>query len=70
MATEILEKKSVRHLLKAVANLERLPRTHIWLDYDSEADVLYLHFEEKPNSTHSEMRLEKLCSRDLLRFSA
>jgi uncharacterized protein YuzE len=56
MATEILEEKSVRHLLKAVANLVRLPRTHMWLDYDSEADVLYLHFEEKPNSTHSEMR--------------
>jgi len=25
------------------------------LDYDAEADVLYLHFEEKPASTHSEM---------------
>lgn len=28
----------------------------MWLDYDEEADVLYLHFEEKPSSTHSEMR--------------
>lgn len=28
----------------------------MWLDYDAEADVLYLHFEEKPLSTHSEMR--------------
>jgi uncharacterized protein YuzE len=28
----------------------------MWLDYDSEADVLSLYFEEKPNSTHSEMR--------------
>lgn len=28
----------------------------MWLDYDSEADVLYFHFAEKPNSTHSEMR--------------
>jgi len=28
----------------------------VWLDYDSEADVLYLHFEEKPSSTHSKMR--------------
>lgn len=27
----------------------------MWLDYDAEADVLYLHFEEKPASTHSEM---------------
>jgi uncharacterized protein YuzE len=25
------------------------------LDYDEEADVLYLHFEDRPGSTHSEM---------------
>ena len=56
MATEFLEEKSISYLLKAVANLVKLPRTHMWLDYDSEADVLYLHFEEKPSSTHSEMR--------------
>jgi uncharacterized protein YuzE len=34
----------------------KLPRKHICLDYDSEADVLYLHFEEPPQSSHSEMR--------------
>ncbi len=30
--------------------------TQMWLDYDEEADVLYIHFEEKPSSTHSELR--------------
>jgi uncharacterized protein YuzE len=44
------------YLLKAVANLIRLPKTKMWLDYDLETDVFYLHFEEKPASTHSEMR--------------
>lgn len=39
-----------------MANFIKLPKTKIWLDYDKEADVLYLHFEEKPKSTHSEMR--------------
>lgn len=34
----------------------RLPKTRMCLDYDTEVDVLYLHFEEKPTSTHSEMR--------------
>lgn len=34
----------------------QLPLTKMWLDYDAEADVLYLHFEEKPASTHSQMR--------------
>lgn len=56
MAIEVLEEQSIGYLLKAVRHLVKLPKTHMWLDYDSEADVLYLHFEEKPNSTHSEMR--------------
>ncbi|MBI3000508.1 MAG: DUF2283 domain-containing protein [Deltaproteobacteria bacterium] len=53
---ETLEKKSILHLLKAASHLVQLPKTHMWLDYDEEADVLYLHFEERPRSTHSETR--------------
>ncbi len=53
---EILEKRSMGHLLKAVSHLVHLPKTHMRLDYDEEADVLYLHFEDQPRSTHSEMR--------------
>ncbi|MBM3237688.1 DUF2283 domain-containing protein [Candidatus Poribacteria bacterium] len=56
MAKEALEEKSIDYLLKAVTNLVKLPKPRMWLDYDSEADVLYIHFEEKPSSTHSEMR--------------
>jgi len=44
------------YILKAVVHLVKLPKTPMWLDYDSEADVLYLDFQEKPSSTHSEMR--------------
>ncbi|MEK7399772.1 MAG: DUF2283 domain-containing protein [Candidatus Poribacteria bacterium] len=36
--------------------MAKIPKKRMWLDYDSEADVLYIHFEEKPNSNHSEMR--------------
>ncbi len=56
MALEALAEQSVDHLLKAVHNLLKLPRTKMWLDYDEGADVLYLHFDEKPSSNHSEMR--------------
>jgi uncharacterized protein YuzE len=56
MAKQVLEEKSISHLLKAVSHLVKLPKTHMWMDYDTEADVLYVHFEEKPDSTHSEMR--------------
>jgi uncharacterized protein YuzE len=53
---EILEKKSLSHLLKAVSHLVHLSRTQMRLDYDEEADVLYVHFEDRPGSTHSRMR--------------
>jgi len=56
MAIALLQEKDIGNLIRAVSNLIKLPRTKMWLDYDAEADVLYLHFEEKPASTHSEMR--------------
>lgn len=56
MAKEVLKEKSLNDLLKAVSHLVRLPKRHMWLDYDAEGDVVYLHFEEKPDSTHSEVK--------------
>ena len=56
MALNMLEEKSIHDLLQAVTHLVRLTKRQMWLDYDAEADVLYLHFEEKPSSTHSELR--------------
>ncbi len=56
MAREVLGERSLTHLLQAVAHLVQLPKTRMWLDYDEEADVLYIHFEEKLRSTHSELR--------------
>lgn len=55
MAAPILEQPHLSYLLSAVAQLIKLPAGKMWLDYDAEADVLYVHFEEKPSSTHSEM---------------
>ena len=56
MAKEVLEERSINDLLKAVSHLVKLPKSRMWLDYDAGADVLYLHFEQEPGSTHSEMR--------------
>jgi uncharacterized protein YuzE len=56
LTTKLLEPNSIGYLLKATVNLIKLPQRKMWLDYDELADVLYLHFEEKPSSTHSEMR--------------
>jgi uncharacterized protein YuzE len=55
MAAPILEQPHLSNLLKALTSFIRLPATKLWLDYDAEVDVLYVHFEEKPASTHSEM---------------
>ena len=48
--------RNMNYLLKATVNFIKLPKRKMWLDYDEDADVLYIHFEEKPASTHSEMR--------------
>ena len=58
MAKEAIAEKSLGHLLKAVGHLVQLPKHRMWLDYDEEVDVLYVHFVDKPISTHSEMREE------------
>ncbi|HXG17585.1 MAG TPA: DUF2283 domain-containing protein [Methylomirabilota bacterium] len=56
MAKEALAEKSLGHLLKAVSHLVHLPKHRMWLDYDEEADVLYIHFSAEASATHSEMR--------------
>jgi uncharacterized protein YuzE len=55
MAAQILEQPHLSNLLQVLTSFVRLPTTKLWLDYDAEVDVLYVHFEEKPASTHSEM---------------
>ena len=55
MAIQILEQPSFTYLMQAMANFVKLPASKMWLDYDNEADVLYVHFEDSPSSTHSEM---------------
>lgn len=52
----VQEIRTAKDLLKATTPLIRLLQRHMWLDYDQDADVLYVHFEETPSSNHSEMR--------------
>jgi len=56
MAKERLAEKSLEHLIEAASHLVQFPKKHIRADYDEEADVLYIHFEDSPSSTHSELR--------------
>jgi uncharacterized protein YuzE len=56
MAIAMLRKKDVGRVFRAVPRLIDLPDTSIWIDYDAEADVLYLSFRRPQRATDSEMR--------------
>ena len=56
MVTPLLNVQNKQYLFTAMANFIKLPATKMWLDYDAEADVLYMHFVEQPSSNHSEMQ--------------
>lgn len=40
------------HLLPEVRNM---PRKHLWVSYDEEANVLYINFEQPSTATDSEL---------------
>ena len=48
--------KDITRILQAVPQLMRLPAKHLWIDYDAEADVLYLSFAKPQRATDSDMR--------------
>ncbi len=53
---ENLRPRDFTRLLRAVPQLVQFPVTKMWIDYDAEADVLYLSFRKPQKATDSEMR--------------
>ncbi len=45
MEKELVAPPDLERIFQAVPYLTRLPVDRLWVDYDSEADVLYLSFE-------------------------
>ena len=43
--------KAVAGALALARQLRRLPESDLWLDYDREADVLYISFQRPQNAT-------------------
>ena len=56
MAKEALTKSFLTEVLEATPHLLKFPKNKLWIDYDEEADVLYLSFERPQKATDSEMR--------------
>ena len=63
-----METTAIENILKEVYDLIprfiKFPKTKIWLDYDKEADVLYISFKRPQKATDS----ETLENRIILRY--
>jgi len=44
MATKVMDNKVIQTCLSLSAGIAKLPAEHMWIDYDREADVLYVSF--------------------------
>ena len=55
MAREALTKSILTEVFKATPHLLRFPKNKLWIDYDKEADVLYLSFDRPQKATDSEI---------------
>jgi len=55
MAREALTKSILTEVFKATPHLLRFPKNKLWIDYDKEADVLYISFDRPQKATDSEM---------------
>lgn len=49
-----MEEAMIREVSKFIPNFIKIAR-QMWIDYDKEADVLYLSFERPQNADESEM---------------
>ena len=56
MAKEALTKSLLSEVFEATPNLLKFRKNKLWIDYDEEADVLYLSFQRPQKATESEMR--------------
>jgi uncharacterized protein YuzE len=56
VAVATLTQKDITRLLRAVPRLVDLAAPRMWIDYDAEADVLYISFRRPQRAGDSEMR--------------
>lgn len=54
MATAEID-KTLKEITEMVSHFIKLPETRMWMDYDKDADVLYISFKRPQRATDSEM---------------
>ncbi len=55
MIKDVIDVNVLEDLLKAAAHLARVGAPHLWIDYDAEADALYMNFQKPQRATESEL---------------
>ncbi len=48
-------KETLTEVYEIISHIIKLPETKMWIDYDKEADVLYISFKRPQKATDSEM---------------
>ncbi|MDF2953808.1 MAG: putative antitoxin component YuzE of a toxin-antitoxin system [Thermodesulfobacterium sp.] len=64
MAETILSREMINEIFKVTHCLLKFPQKKMWIDYDEEADVLYISFRRPQKATDTKMTKEGI----LLRF--
>jgi len=55
MEEQIIQEKNIETVVEAAPYLLKFPYRKMWIDYDKEADVLYINFKRPQKATDSEM---------------
>lgn len=55
MGKELIDAQVMEELLRAAGHLSRVGAQHLWIDYDPEADALYVNFQKPQRATESEL---------------
>ncbi len=51
MATRLKAETFIKNCIAIASDIVKLPLEHMWIDYDREADVLYLSFRKPQRAT-------------------
>lgn len=63
MAKKVPGRETINEIFKATQSLLKLSPKKMWIDYDKEADVLYISFKRPQKATDTEMTEDGLLLR-------
>lgn len=55
MASKVISKEILDETINFVHSFLKMPQKKVWIDYDEEADVLYISFKRPQRATDTQM---------------